>query len=417
MNCLICGKVNEALLCKRCRTAQNIELVLDQLLLYKNCQADNEVLKEYVLSFESGSEMADEVLSICSENSKFKIDFTYYIASAYKVKGKNFRQQFIECALRYMNNPTKNKNKTIELLRDLARAYAAEYEFYKALEICDLLLGSDYEYLGANLLKAENLLKIRRMEDALEILQVQYGKLKEREKSNEFINEEEKLKNEKYIEHYKNAILDYKEKKSKGYTYVPTTAIGKSKLKALLEREGRCFENQTIKEQIEASFNSFVCFDFETTGFGNYDKITEIGAVKVVNGRIVEYFSELVNPKRKIPEPVIEITGITNEMVKDKETIYEVLPRFLKFAGDSILVAHNAKFDCRFLLIEAEKLGCKIKNPVLDTMALAKRKLPRMTSYRLTALTDHFGIDQKDAHRAYCDAEATAKLYFKLRSL
>lgn len=102
-------------------------------------------------------------------------------------------------------------------------------------------------------------------------------------------------------------------------------------------------------------------------------------------------------------------------MVKDKETIYKVLPRFLEFIGDNILVAHKAAFDCSFLLREAENLGKEFKNPVLDTLALAKKKIPGMSSYNLESLTKHLSIKQTDAHRAYCDAEATAKLYLKLK--
>jgi DNA polymerase III epsilon subunit family exonuclease len=404
-------------LCESCEGKYNLEAVLDQLLLYKNCTTENKTLGEYVLSFNSWSEIADEVLRLCSKYPGRNLDYNYYIASAYKNKGKNYRTEFIKYALNYMDSPTKDKVKTTELVRDLAKTYSAEYEFYKAIGVCDLLLSPEYEFINANLLKAENLLKIRKIREAIELLEDAHSDLVKLRDIGKFYCEEEKLNNEKLIGIFKATISDYKEKQDRGYIYIPNTEVGKQKLQELLDKEGRHPENTTIKHQTEAKFNSFVAFDFETTGFGNYDKITEIGAVKVVNGKITEYFSELVNPKRRIPEKVTEVTGITNDMVRDKETINKILPKFLDFAADSILVAHNAKFDCRFLLKEAQQLGCEINNPVMDTMELAKRKLPGRTSYKLTALTEHFGIEQQEAHRAYCDAEATAKLYMKLKRL
>ncbi len=156
-------------------------------------------------------------------------------------------------------------------------------------------------------------------------------------------------------------------------------------------------------------------FDFETTGFSPpRDKITEIGAVKVLEGEIAESFSQLINPERYIPGRITELTGISNEMVADMPTIEEALPAFLEFAEGLPLVAHNAPFDCKFLFCEAEKLGISVTAPVADTLRLARRRWPGLPSYKLTFLTDYFCIAQEDAHRAWCDAEATAKLYLMM---
>ena len=95
---------------------------------------------------------------------------------------------------------------------------------------------------------------------------------------------------------------------------------------------------------------SFVVFDIETTGFSNVnDKITEIGAVKIENFKVVDRFSELINPQKDISYKIQELTGITNDMVRDKPTIEEILPKFMEFVGDSVLVAHNAAFDVGFI--------------------------------------------------------------------
>lgn len=164
-----------------------------------------------------------------------------------------------------------------------------------------------------------------------------------------------------------------------------------------------------------ADFDSFVAFDFETTGLGNEEKITEIGAVKVVRGHLMSRYSTLVNPQKPISAQITAITGITNEMVKDAPTIEQLLPSFREYIGDLPMVAHNAAFDCRFLRCAAEPCGMFFDNGVFDTYYYAKRVLPGLPTYKLTYLTEVLKIPQEDAHRAWCDAEATARLYVYLK--
>ncbi len=163
------------------------------------------------------------------------------------------------------------------------------------------------------------------------------------------------------------------------------------------------------------SYEEFVVFDLETTGFGPAERITEIGAVKLDHREVTGTFSRLVNPGRPIPRQIQLLTGITDELVADAPPIEAALPDFLAFAEGLPLVAHNAPFDCSFLFREAGKLGLEISVPVVDTLRLARRVWPRLPSYKLTFLTDYFCIEQSSAHRAWCDAEATAKLYLMMR--
>ena len=157
----------------------------------------------------------------------------------------------------------------------------------------------------------------------------------------------------------------------------------------------------------------FVTFDLETTGFGPAARITEIGAVKVRCGEIVQRFDTLVNPGMPIPMNITALTGITNAMVADAPYIHEALPVFLAFTEGLPLVAHNARFDCGFIQREMDRQGLERELFVADTLSLARRtwKLP---SYKLGFLTDYFCIAQEEAHRAWCDAEATAKLYMMM---
>ncbi|MDO7203097.1 exonuclease domain-containing protein [Paraclostridium bifermentans] len=130
-------------------------------------------------------------------------------------------------------------------------------------------------------------------------------------------------------------------------------AAKKHGIKAIYGVEGYLAEDEVpiIKDPNDKELSqSFVVFDIETTGFSNTnDKITEIGAVKIENFKVVDRFSELVNPETDISYKIQELTGITNDLVADKPTIDAILPKFLEFVGDDVLVAHNADFDMGFI--------------------------------------------------------------------
>ena len=172
--------------------------------------------------------------------------------------------------------------------------------------------------------------------------------------------------------------------------------------------------NAMVKRKT-ADFTSFVCFDFETTGLHKEARVIEIGAVKVKDGCLVSRYSSLVDPEVEIQPLITSITGITNEMVEGKPTIGQLIPSFFTFTEGLPLVAHNAPFDCRFLERDSEAAGYFFDHEVFDTLAFARKVLPKQPSYKLGDLTAWFGIPLNDAHRAWCDAEATARLYMYLR--
>ncbi|RDY26735.1 PolC-type DNA polymerase III [Romboutsia weinsteinii] len=159
---------------------------------------------------------------------------------------------------------------------------------------------------------------------------------------------------------------------------------------------------------------SFVVFDIETTGFSNTnDKITEIGAVKIENFKVVDRFSELINPEKDISYKIQELTGITNDLVRDKPTIEEILPKFMEFIGDSVLVAHNAEFDTGFISQKCREQGLEYNNSAVDTLTLARVLLPNLKRHRLNVVAKALGIPLLNHHRAVDDAEATAKIFLK----
>ncbi|SHE33195.1 PolC-type DNA polymerase III [Caloramator proteoclasticus] len=158
----------------------------------------------------------------------------------------------------------------------------------------------------------------------------------------------------------------------------------------------------------------FIVFDIETTGFNpQTDEIIEIGAVKIKNYQIVDRFSVLINPERHISEEIQKLTGITNEMVIDKQTIIDILPKFTEFVGDGVLVAHNAKFDTGFLREKFKKFNLQFNYSILDTLPLARWLLPDLKRHKLNVIAEHLGISLENHHRAVDDAEATAHIFLK----
>ncbi len=158
----------------------------------------------------------------------------------------------------------------------------------------------------------------------------------------------------------------------------------------------------------------YVVFDLETTGLDVMNNgITEIGAVKIKNGRVSEQFTTLVKPDYPITEEITKITGITEEMVAKSPRITAVIGDFMKFIQNTTLVAHNADFDMKFIKRFAGAEDYEVKNPVLDTLELARAQLPFLRRHDLHTLADHFGIVFRH-HRALSDSLATAEIFIEL---
>lgn len=156
----------------------------------------------------------------------------------------------------------------------------------------------------------------------------------------------------------------------------------------------------------------YCVLDIETTGLSfRTNKITELGAVIYKNGEVIEEFEHFVNPEMPIPEEVVEVTHITDEMVKDAPTIEEILPKFLEFIGDRVIVAHNADFDVGFIKYYAEQLGYKLENTYIDTLRLAKDLFPDYKKYKLGIIAEKLGIKVDVAHRALDDVITLVKVF------
>jgi DNA polymerase-3 subunit alpha (Gram-positive type) len=173
---------------------------------------------------------------------------------------------------------------------------------------------------------------------------------------------------------------------------------------------------ESVKGDADTGFDgTFICFDIETTGLSAArDKITEIGAVKVENGVITDKFSTFVNPEMPIPQKITQLTGITDEMVKDAPSQSEAVSAFLEFAGDNVLVAHNAPFDTSFIAKACEDMGREYNYTSIDTVAISRAILTDIKNCKLDTVAKFLRLGEFNHHRATDDAEMLAKIFITL---
>jgi len=201
----------------------------------------------------------------------------------------------------------------------------------------------------------------------------------------------------------------FKKKVPREYKNVFPSPASTIKIKSVFDR------NDALPTQLTET--TYVVFDLETTGLNVLNEgITEIGAVKIINGKITEQFTTLVKPDYKITAENVAITGITEEMVASAPRIGQVLPDFLKFIEGAVLVAHNADFDMKFLRRFATVEEYEVKNKVMDSIELARSTLPMLKKHDLHTVADHFQIVFHH-HRALSDAYATAEAFIEMMKI
>jgi DNA polymerase-3 subunit alpha (Gram-positive type) len=204
----------------------------------------------------------------------------------------------------------------------------------------------------------------------------------------------------------------------------PAPDLAKLLVLDLVQTDPRLFLNEDTLELVKSDFENrdlaetdFVVFDLETTGAKTPPcRVTEIGAFRLKGGKIIEEYNTLVNPEVPIPMFISQLTGITNSMVKDAPFFREIMTDFLDFIGDSVLVAHNAHFDMRFLNHEIGRIHAdyRVANPFLCTVRLSRRLVKNIQNHRLNTLADYYCVSLENHHRASDDAKATAHIFVNL---
>ncbi|MDO5128016.1 MAG: PolC-type DNA polymerase III [Eubacteriales bacterium] len=174
-------------------------------------------------------------------------------------------------------------------------------------------------------------------------------------------------------------------------------------------------KDMIINDKGQSIDTEYVVFDIETTGLSpRFNKIIEIGAVRIRDGKITDTYNQFINPEIPIPYSITKLTSITDNMVMEAPTIEKVLPEFLDFVGDSVLVAHNAAFDTGFIREFAKKQEIPFDYTIVDTMTLAHVLIPELGKYTLDRLCKQFNVSLENHHRACDDAYATAEIFLKM---
>jgi len=214
-------------------------------------------------------------------------------------------------------------------------------------------------------------------------------------------------------------VVDYVMKISK-----PAPDFAKTLVLDLCETDPRLQLNEDTLELVPKKFENrkldetdYVVFDLETTGAKTPPcRVTEIGAYRVSGGKITGEFHTLVNPESAIPFFITQLTGISDRMVRNEPKFREIANDFLDFIGDSVLVAHNANFDIRFLNHEIGMIHgeYRVANPHLCTVQLSRKLLPHIENHRLNTVAGYFGVPLINHHRASEDARATAHIFINL---
>jgi len=204
----------------------------------------------------------------------------------------------------------------------------------------------------------------------------------------------------------------------------PEPDFAKTLVLDLVETDPRLQLNEDTLELVPKKFanrrldeTDYVVFDFETTGAKTPPcRVTEIGAYRVSGSKITDEFHTLVNPETPIPFFITQLTGISDRMVRNEPKFREIAADFLEFIGDSVLVAHNANFDMRFLNHEIGLIhgDYRVANPYLCTVQLSRKLLPHIENHRLNTVASYFSVSLVNHHRAAEDARATAHIFINL---
>lgn len=431
--CVRCGKEDSSFLCDSCRSGINIEALCLQLIKYKPGCGENDLWDNILSSPNSEYNVENIVYDISDELISPRKEYIRVLSLA---GDKNFVPRDSRRWLYNTYHHVKGSNELscaeLNYIRGLVLAgYVADYRYVKAEELATLL--TSYEELPKQCycIVGSYYTKTRRYEAAEAVLKEGLRIYQGDALAKQMI--EELLKDNKDRQMPT-------ESGKKEYMPIPKYAKEKyceflSDLDINVEVPQKTVPNVIPEEQYpdpvvteDADFDSFVAFDIETTGLNSkVDSIIELAAIKVINGQLVEEkaftFQELVRPYRRVvSSQIAQLTGITQDMVKDARQMWEVIPDFMEFVGDLTLVGYNSiRFDSKFLARAGRYSNVIITNKHFDVMWYVKKFTVQLgigsRQISLSAISENLKIENPRAHRALADAITTAKVFLKLKGM
>ena len=432
MKCIICGRDNHTFLCENCSQDMNIPELCHKIISYLPGSGENMIWDQIAEEFLQPYDFRNIAFALANELATPYKEYWQIrcIAKGSANVPKQSRQWLYQQSEICLNNNGLSEAERLYIKGLVFEAYYKDYQYQEAeIMLLDLMQSdltarlcltiADYYIQTRRYTEARNMLVKAEALDITkeldELIQQKSVEADEREKGKEAggkapyvpASAENKQKYYRFMESIGLPVAVYQKPKRE--------AIPKSEYPAPVETR-------------EAGFKSFVAFDIETTGFHtDIDAMIEIAAIKVIDGTIVESdqftFQELVHPyKKRIPESVEELTGITNEMTKDAREMWEVFPDFVAFAEDYPLVGYNCMaFDSKFLVRAGRYSNLVIQNQYFDVMRYAEQYRDSLELHEkkisLQALSEKLGVVNTRAHRALADAVTTAQCYLKLSEM
>ncbi len=438
--CIICGKENSKLLCENCRKKTDLEELFGKMLAYKPLSGENAIWDEISGKLSNPLHFKYLIFALSSEMETPRKEYWRVIALCgfWPNLYKEFRPWFRRVYSAVADIPGLSESERNRLHGVALGAYYMDYDYEEAEEVAAKLRASSklswYEYY--NLVSFYT--TTRRYDLADKVIDeciVNCGDYAYAVQTMKELSAKNAKQREKSLTGKKEYIPCPRENgdevREKYFNFLVSIGVLET-APTLIKHPKTVIPRGMYPEPTEtgnADFDRFVAFDVETTGLSPItDSIIEIGAIKVIGNRIVESekftFEELVHPldNKKLSKTIEDITGITNEEVSGARCIWEVLPDFMNFCEDYVLLGFNCMaFDSRFMIRAGRYSNIVIKNKYFDVMLFADLFKERLGIYArkvsLRKLADRLGVTNPRAHRALADAITTAKVFLKLKEL
>lgn len=446
MICLNCGKETESCICEECKQKINLEELCDQIRAYTPEKNENPIWEKAALKMEQSDSFSNMALALAdhlpSPRKEYQQILTI-VGTKLRVPRAN-KPWFYEVYERIIGMKGLKQEEKLRIKGLMLETLYQDYRYPEANELASELLEEKPLPWQTIYFIAEFFSQTRRYDEADDAIDIgtalntgnsdvltKFADLSEK-------NEKRRTAADTGKKEYLPNPSENKAEAIEKYTaFMSSLGIDINASSTSFSSGGKVLkyptpipkgDYPTIVEKREADFDSFVAFDFETTGkYSGTDAIIEIGAIRVVNGQIVEAteftFQEFVKPFRKgLPAEITDLTGITKDDLKDARQMWEVIPDFMRFVGDDILVGYNSiKFDAKFLCRAGRYCNEIYPNKHFDVLRYVKELKDTIhynkANFELATVGEFLEIENPEAHRALADAITTAKIYLKLKEM